>query len=83
MLKNTAYESFNTIVLIFMQGPLKIWLEVKEGKTSLKKMVDDYNDERNILHEKLGVKKPELLPTGQGTVKRKTQGEGKDKSEMY
>ena len=37
-------------------------LEIKEGKTSLKKMVEDYEDERNLLHERFGLKKPDLLP---------------------
>ena len=34
-------------------------LEIKEGKTSIKKMVEDYEDERNIIHEKFGVKRTE------------------------
>ncbi|CDW71969.1 UNKNOWN [Stylonychia lemnae] len=56
-------EVLYTILFIFINGPLKIFLEIKEGKTSLKKMVEDYEDERNLLHEKLGFKRPDLLPT--------------------
>ena len=36
---------------------------MKEGKTSFKKMAEDFEDERNIVHSKFGFKKPDLLPT--------------------
>ena len=46
-----------------MNGPLKIFLDIKEGKTSMKKIIEDYEDDRNMMHQKLGVRKPDLLPT--------------------
>jgi len=48
---------------IFMNGPLKIFLDIKEGKTSMKKIIEDYEDDRNLMHQKLGVRKPDILPT--------------------
>ena len=48
-------------------------MEIKEGKTSVKKMVEDYEDERTKMHEKLGVLKTDdgILPTkNSGVIKR-------------
>ncbi len=56
-------ESVLTIMYVFMTGPLRVFIEIKEGKTSIKKILEDYNDERNVIHEKLGVKRPDLLPS--------------------
>ena len=56
-------ECAKTILYIFMNGPLKVYLDIKEGKTSAKKIIEEYEDERNILHSRLGVKKSDLLPT--------------------
>ena len=67
--QNFLAECFYTIVFIFLNGPLKVWLEIKEGKTSLKKILEDYEDERNLVHDKFGLKKPDLLPTTEGTAK--------------
>ena len=44
------FDSWTTIVYIFLNGPLKVYLEIKEGKTSVKKLVEEYEDERNIVH---------------------------------
>ena len=43
-------ECAKTIMYIFMNGPLKVYLDIKEGKTSAKKIIEEYEDERNILH---------------------------------
>ena len=59
----TLKEVGYSILFLFMNGPLKVWLEIKEGRTSIKKLVEDYEDERTIAHTRLGVKKPDLLPT--------------------
>ena len=48
---------------IFLNGPLKVFLEIKEGKTSVKKLVEEYEDERNIGHQRMRVRKPDLLPS--------------------
>ena len=71
-------ECFYTIVFIFINGPLKVYLEIKEGKTSLSKIKEDYEDERTIMHSRLGVlKKPDILPTNASTVmKRKPHNNG-------
>ena len=65
---------------IFLNGPLKLYLEIKEGKTSVKKLVEEFEDERNIVHQRMGVKKPDLLPTNNtqnGLIKRKKTDESK------
>ena len=65
---------------IFLNGPLKLYLEIKEGKTSVKKLVEEFEDERNIVHQRMGVKKPDLLPskaTQNGLIKRKKADEDK------
>ncbi len=61
--KDTFFDSWTTILYIFLNGPLKVYLEIKEGKTSVKKLVEEYDDERNIVHQRMGVKKPDLLPS--------------------
>jgi hypothetical protein len=39
-------------------------LDIKEGKTDLKKIVENYEDERNKMHRNLGlVKEDGILPT--------------------
>jgi hypothetical protein len=39
-------------------------LEIKEGKTDLKKIVESYEDERNKMHRNFGlVKEDGILPT--------------------
>ena len=53
-----------------MNGPLKVYLDIKEGKTSAKKIIEEYEDERNLLHERLGVRKPDLLPTETASMRR-------------
>ena len=63
ILKSSLREIVMTVAMIFINGPLKVYLEIKEGKTSYKKILEDYEDERNLIHEKFGVKKPDLLPT--------------------
>jgi hypothetical protein len=45
-------------------------LEIKEGKTDLKKIVENYEDERNKMHRNLGlVKEDGILPTEDETNK--------------
>ena len=34
---------------IFLLGPLRLFLKIKEGKTSIEKMVEDYEDERGFM----------------------------------
>ena len=58
----TFSEIVKTIMYIFMNGPLKVYLEIKEGKTSAKKLIEEYEDDRSKFHEKLGLKRPDLLP---------------------
>ena len=64
ILGETAAEIGYSILMVFLNGPLKVYLEVKEGKTSLKKMVEDYEDERTLAHKRFGVKRADVLPTG-------------------
>jgi uncharacterized membrane protein YqgA involved in biofilm formation len=61
--KDVLYQGLNTIMLIFINGPLRLFLEIKEGKTSVKKLVEEFEDERNVVHQRFGLKKPDLLPT--------------------
>ena len=50
---------FNTvlqvIVVIFASGPVKVFLDVKRGETSMKEMMDDMNDDRMWIHKTFGV----------------------------
>eukprot|EP00347_Sterkiella_histriomuscorum_P021817 403332661 len=82
-------EILYTILFIFLNGPVKVFLEIKEGKTSVKKMMDDYEDERNLLHTKFGLKRPDLLPTddirsnaNQGPVRRNVQERDSDINDL-
>jgi len=43
-MKEVAYS----VLLIFLNGPLRVFLDIKEGKTSIKKIVEDYEDERTL-----------------------------------
>ena len=77
-----------TIVFIFGNGPLKVFLDIKEGKTSIKKMMEDYEDERTQMHEKLGVIRKEdgILPTKigrtSGPTRRTAAGQESDVNEL-
>lgn len=37
------------IAFIFLLGPLRLFLKIKEGKTSIEKMVEDYEDDRGLV----------------------------------
>jgi hypothetical protein len=57
-------ECFYTVAFIVINGPLKVYLEIKEGKTSIEKIKEDYEDERTLMHSRFGVtKKTGILPT--------------------
>lgn len=55
------------LLLILMIGPLKVFLKIKEGKTSVQKLVEDYEDERgfmdDIIAQNRGQPRGGLLPT--------------------
>ena len=39
-------EMFSTIAIIFATGPIKVFLEVQSGKTSVKDLKDGFEDRR-------------------------------------
>ena len=58
--------AISTIIVIFATGPVKVWLDVKRGKTSVAEMRDNYEDQRGWLHTRMGVdNRPGLLPDRQ------------------
>ena len=83
LLSASFFDCWLTILFIFMNGPLKVYLDIKEGKTSVKKLVEEYEDERSQVHERMGVKKRELLPTAAGVNQRRKdkKNDGEDVSE--
>ena len=52
-----------TVFVIFLTGPVKVWLDIKRGDTSISELQADLQDERSWLHKKLGVdERPGLFP---------------------
>lgn len=43
-------EVISTIFVIFSTGPIKVYLDVKRGKTSIEEMKDNYAEQRGWLH---------------------------------
>ena len=43
-------EVVSTIVVIFTTGPIKVWLDIKRGKTSVQELQENYEDQRGWLH---------------------------------
>ena len=49
----------------FCQFPFTILsfrLDIKQGKTSMKQMVEEYEEEKTFVHERLGLRQGDLLP---------------------
>ena len=44
-------EAFYVVCIILMLGPLRVFLKIKEGKTSLEKIKEEYEDGRNDLYK--------------------------------
>ena len=44
-------EFFYLIAIIFSLGPIKVFFKIKEGKTSLEKIQEGYEDERGFLDD--------------------------------
>ena len=52
-----------TVFVIFLTGPVKVWLDIKRGDTSISELQADLQDERSWLHKKMGVdERPGLFP---------------------
>ena len=65
-------EFISTIVLTFSTGPLKVWLDVKRGKTSLSEMRANYEDQRLWMHKNMGVDgRPGLFPDANPNLRRR------------
>ena len=50
-----AMTLFQSVVTIFGTGPIKVWLDIKRGQTSLSEISTDLQDDQGWLHKKLGV----------------------------
>ena len=60
---NFFVSLLQTFMLVFTTGPIKVWLDIKRGKTSINDLQADYQDNRGWLHKRLGVdQRGELLP---------------------
>ena len=47
-----GFDEFKYIIaFIFLLGPLRLFLKIKEGKTSIEKLVEDYEDDRGIVDD--------------------------------
>ena len=56
-------EVLSTIAVIFTTGPIKVWLDIKRGKTSISELQENYEDQRGWLHSQLGAdNRPGLFP---------------------
>ena len=65
-------EFISTIVITFSTGPLKVWLDVKRGKTSLSEMRANYEDQRLFMHKSMGVDgRPGLFPDANPNLRRR------------
>ena len=63
-----------TVFVIFLTGPVKVWLDVKRGHTSLAELQSDMEDERSWLHKKMGVdERPGLFPESNRPRKRQKE----------
>ena len=57
-------EVFASIVIIFTTGPIKVYLDVKRGATTIKELSDGYEESQDWLHKKLGAQEDTgILPT--------------------
>ena len=79
-------EAFSTVVVIFTTGPIKVFLDVKRGKTSISEMKDNYEDQRGWFHKQMGVdERPSLFPDsmrqGQNLRRRNVDPQGNNPNE--
>ena len=44
-----------------MFGPIRVWLEIKEGTTSIKEIQDGFEDRQTWMHKQMGID-TNLLP---------------------
>ena len=49
------------MLFIFSLGPIRVFFKIKEGKTSVEKLVEGYEDERGIMRP--GTRKGGILPS--------------------
>jgi len=56
-------EFFYLIVMVFSLGPLRVFLKVKEGKTSLDKIIEDFDEDRTQFHNMARRSQDGILPT--------------------
>ena len=70
VVKTFLLTCFQTVLVIFLTGPIKVWLDVKRGKTSLVELRDNLQDSKSALHESLGVNRGGVLPETDGPRRR-------------
>ena len=64
-LQQGLYEFLYIIAIIMMLGPLKLFLKIKEGKTSFEQMREDYEEDRGSIY-RTNQSQSGLLPTTGG-----------------
>ena len=62
-------ELLASIMIIFALGPLKVWLNIQSGETSLKDIKDGFEDRQVWMQKNLGVK-PTVLPEANKPYRR-------------
>ena len=64
------------MVTTFLTGPIKVWLDIKRGSTSLNELRDNLQDEKTWLHDELGLRRSGVLPTqgnNEGRARRRNR----------
>ena len=62
---NVGYvgEILSLFAFIFSSGPVKVWLDMQIGTTSIDKIVEDYEEKRSWASQQMGHDdRPDLLP---------------------
>ena len=57
-----------------------MWLDIKRGKTSIKELHDDLQDEKTWVHTHLGAGRGGVLPTENNTRRRNRDNSTEDDS---
>ena len=51
------YEFGHLVLIVFTLGPIRLYFKIKEGKTSMEKIIEDYEDEPHFMDNALRMNK--------------------------
>ena len=54
-------ELFACFAVIFTFGPIRVWLDIKRGSTSVRELQDGFEDRQTWMHKQMGID-TNLLP---------------------